>query len=368
MDFNGFLMSGELAVAEINRGRISVLDQARIPLSLATHDDLDGWIEGRAIDRHRTNSRILKKVLRLTDSSDAAAVLRAHAATITDNYWLKSAEEPSLTYDAIRFSEDTFAEIALTGRFSSYSKEYGDDQIRRGSPELTNIGSYEKCWRIIDGSWWLFKSESAEERFSELLIAALGKRLGFSMAEYLPDGKYVKSRDFTEGRYNFEPAKAIVGEEEDYAFNYDRLTALDPSLGKQYLDILFMDGLCYNMDRHTENYGILRERDTGKLVCMAPNFDNNIALISRGYGSDPSHTNTLLITMFEDLLKQKSIFYRMPELDRTTLDDLIRSTLPDEKIDRGYVAEMLRSRWQIMEQRMAGLDQPERRGMEQQML
>ena len=122
------------------------------------------------------------------------------------------------------------------------------------------------------------------------------------------------------------------------------------------------------MDRHTENYGILRERDTGKIVCMAPNFDNNIALISRGYGSDPSRTNTLLITMFEDLLKQKSIFYRMPELDRTTLDDLIRSTLPDEKIDRDYVAEMLRSRWQIMEQGMAGLNQPERRGMEQQML
>lgn len=367
MDFNGYLMSGEAAVAEIKRGRITPVDPARMPLYLAAHDDLDSWIEGRAIDRHRTNSRILKKVLRLTDSSDAAAVLRAHAATITDNYWLKSADEPSLTYDAIRFTEDTFAEIALTGRFSSYSKEYSDDQLRRGSPELTNIGSYEKCWRLIDGKWWLFKNERAEERFSELLIASLGEKLGFPMATYLPDGDFVKTRDFTEGRYNFEPAKAIVDDEEDYAFNYDRLTALDPSLGKQYLDILFMDGLCYNMDRHTENYGILRERDTGKIVCMAPNFDNNIALISRGYGSDPSRTNTLLITMFEELLKQKGVSYQMPELDRAALDNLIRSTLPDEDIDRDYVTEMLRSRWQIMEQRMAELGQAERHSMVQQM-
>ena len=350
MDFNGYLMSGELAVAEIRRGRITPLDLARMPLYLATYDDLDGWIEGRAIDRHRTNSRILKKVLRLTDSSDAAAVLRAHAATITDNYWLKSAEESSLTYADIRFSEDTFAEIALTGRFSSYSKDYSDEQIRHGSPELTNIGSYEKCWRILDRSWWLFKSESAEERFSELLISALGARLGFPMAEYLPDGDFVKTRDFTEGRYNFEPAKAIVGDNEEYAFNYDRLTALEPSLGKQYLDILFMDGLCYNMDRHTENYGILRERDTGRIVRMAPNFDNNIALISRGYGGEPSRTNTLLISMFEDLLKQKGISYQIPKLDKATLDDLIRSTLPDEDIDREYVALMLQSRWQIMAQ------------------
>ena len=368
MDFDGYLMSGDLAVAEIKRGRITPLDKDRMPLYLISYDDLDGWIDGRAIDRHRTNSRILKKVLRLTDSSDAAAVLRAHAATITDNYWLRSDAELSLTYDAIRFSEDTFAEIALTGRFSSYSKEYSDEQIRRGSPELTNIGSYEKCWRIIDGSWWLYKSESAQERFSELLISALGSRLGFSMAEYLPDGEFVKTRDFTEGRYNFEPAKAIMGDEEDYALNYDRLTALEPSLGKQYLDILFMDALCYNVDRHTENYGILRERNTGRVVCMAPNFDNNIALISRGYGADPSRTNTIFITMFEELLEQKGIPYQMPELDKSVLDELVCSTLPEDEIDRAYVVEMLRSRWQRMEQGMAGFTQPELRGIEQKML
>lgn len=35
---------------------------------------------------------------------------------------------------------------------------------------------------------------------------------------------------------------------------------------------------------------------------------------------------------------------------------------------RDYVAGMLRSRWRIMEQRMAGLDRPEHRGTEQQML
>lgn len=368
MDFDGYLMSGDLAVAEIKRGRITPLDKDRMPLHLVSHDDLDGWVDGRAIDRHRTNSRILKKVLRLTDSSDTAAVLRAHAVTITDNYWLKSEAEASLTYDAVRFSEDTFAEIALTGRFSSYSKEYSDEQIRHGSPELTNIGSYEKCWRIIDGNWWLYKSESAQERFSEILISALGARLGFSMAEYLPDGEFVKTRDFTEGRYNFEPARAIVGDEEDYAFNYDRLTELEPSLGKQYLDILFMDALCYNVDRHTENYGILRERDTGRIVCMAPNFDNNIALISRGYGTDPSRTNTIFITMFEDLLEQKGIPYQMPELDVSVLDELVRSTLPDEEINRDYVAEMLHSRWQRLEQSMVGFTQPELRGMEQQML
>ena len=77
------------------------------------------------------------------------------------------------------------------------------------------------------------------------------------MVEYWPDSGFVWSADFTEGIYNFEPASAIVGDEEDYAYDYDRLTALEPSLGVQYLDILYMDALCFNMDRHMENYGVL---------------------------------------------------------------------------------------------------------------
>ena len=86
---------------------------------------------------------------------------------------------------------------------------------------MTNIGSYEKYWRVQDGRWWLCKSGTPLEPFSELFIARLGERLGFPMAKYVPDGGCVKTPDFTGGVYNFEPA-AIVGDEEDYVFNYDR--------------------------------------------------------------------------------------------------------------------------------------------------
>ena len=80
-----------------------------------------------------------------------------------------------------------------------------------------------------------------------------GKVLGFSMSEYAEAGAYLKTRDFTLGRYNFAPAEAIVGEDEDYILNYDRLSALKSSLGLEYPDILFMGALCFNMDRHTKN-------------------------------------------------------------------------------------------------------------------
>jgi len=131
--------------------------------------------------------------------------------------------------------------------------------------------------------------------------------MGFSMVRYLPDGQFVKTKDFTEGRCNYEPVEALVGEKEAYAFNYDRLTALRPSLGREYLDILYMDALCFNMGRHTKNYGALRNQSTGEVLRMAPNFDNSIALISRGYGQAPAQTNGLLIDLFVELLTGKNL-------------------------------------------------------------
>lgn len=340
-------------MAEIRQGHIMPLDKARMPLYLRDNDDILGWLEAWAIDRHRPNSRILKKVLRLTDSSNLAAVLYSYGAAIPDDYWFKGKSEPGLAWQDVRFSTDSFAEIALTGSFSSYSREFTPEELKTGTPELTNIGSYEKCWRIENGAWWLYKNENELERFSELFIAALGKALGFSMAEYQESGDYVKTRDFTEGRMNFEPASAIVGDSEDYALNYERLTALKPSLGKEYLDILFMDALCVNMDRHTKNYGILRDRATGEILCMAPNFDNNIALISRGYGSDPAKTSLLLIDAFLDVLKEKQLPYSAPTLNREELHRLAYAVLPSADIQRDYVVSMVESRWQLL---MGGID------------
>ena len=265
---------------------------------------------------------------------------------------MKSGDEPNLSYEQIRFREDTFAEIALTGSFSSYSREYELERTGGRSPELTNTGSFEKCWRLEEEGWWLYKSGNPLERFSELFIAKLGKAMGFAMAEYLPDGQYVKTRDFTGGRLNFEPAEALVGEEEDYGFNYERLTALRPELGRQYLDILYLDALCFNMDRHTQNYGLLRDQHTGEILRMAPNFDNNIALISRGYGPDARQTNGLLMEFFLELLEEKGLTYESPALNEETVRILAENTLPEEDINRTYVAEMVMERWQRMERRL----------------
>ena len=166
------------------------------------------------------------------------------------------------------------------------------------------------------------------------------------MVEYTLDGAHVISKDFTEGQLNFEPMANLVQDNEEYDFNYDVLQNLNPLLLRPYLDILFMDALVFNVDRHTQNYGLLRSRETGEILSMAPNFDNNMALISRGYASDLSKIANPLIGQFQELLREKNIQYAVPTLTKKTLETIVNEIMPDAEIRRDYVVRFV---WQNYE-------------------
>jgi hypothetical protein len=146
--------------------------------------------------------------------------LKVNASTITGNYWIREINS-TLEYKDVLFKENIFDKLALYGDPDSFNYDF------KPTPELTNTGSFEKCWRLVDGQWWLYKQGSDLERFSEMFICELGKELGFIMAEYSIDGKYIKSRDFTNGAaVNYESADGLVGENEDYAFNFNKLSSI----------------------------------------------------------------------------------------------------------------------------------------------
>lgn len=71
----------------------------------------------------------------------------------------------------------------------------------------------------------------------------------------------------------------------------------------EYLNILFMDTICMNVDRHTQNYGFLRDLGTGRIKSMAPNFDNNLSLVSRGINENITHAPNRMIEDFVEVLE-----------------------------------------------------------------
>lgn len=167
------IMSGDIVTAEWIDGKLNIIDETHLPLFLKNFSDLNAWLETRAIDSHRANSRLLKKALRLAERDDVNTVLAVNAATITDNYWIREFGS-SLSYTDVKFDNDYFAALALHGSYDSFNRAALAETTK--TPELTNIGSFEKCWKLQDGHWWLHKTASDEELFSELFIYELGKR------------------------------------------------------------------------------------------------------------------------------------------------------------------------------------------------
>lgn len=297
MKLNGTIMSQDHVAATVKDGIITTYDEKYLPLYLSKTKDVEGWLMMRAIDRHRTNSRLLRRALRIAATDDLSAVLRVHAKTITDTYWIKQDGE-NLRYADVIFRENRFDKLALYGDADSFDRKYSP------TPELTNTGSFEKCWRLIDGVWWMYKSGRSQELFSELFLYEFGKRLGFRMAEYELDGDYIRSRDFTDaGHVNFEAAMGLVLEEEDYQINYQVFRKISKEMARDYIKMIYLDSLCNNMDRHTQNYGVLRHPDTGKFLQFAPLFDHNIVLISTSVPSMNREKNRL-ITLFTGFLNQ----------------------------------------------------------------
>jgi len=310
------LLKKHTSIAKVVNGEFQTMLPEGLPLFLQRTGDLETWLCSRAIDNHRTNARLLKKALRLPSRDDLTAVLSVNAATITDNYWVKPLDDTTTGYTDVRFYDNRFDNLALTGDVNSFH------QAPSRTPELTNTGSFEKCWRLYDGQWWMVKAGKPEELFSELLIYRIGKLLGFPMAEYEPEGAFIKSHDFTQGAsVDLELAVGIIGDTTDYIEIYDALKPYGEHITDAYLQMCYLDALVLNMDRHEHNFGVLRDSDTGEVLSLAPFFDHNIALVSRNY---PQIVKDALIGDFAELVRYAKKPLRIRTIATGELQKLVR--------------------------------------------
>ena len=323
-DRNYEILSGDTLVAVWNNNKLSVINGALLPLYLKKIQNADLWLETRAIDSHRSNSRLLKKALRLVERDDISTVIHVNGATITDNYWVRPIDS-RLSYSDVKFGENYFSWLALKGSYNSFNEAAQRNLSEKiVTPELTNLGSFEKCWKLKDGQWWMYKRATHDEMFSELFVYELGKELDFNMAIYEQGFDFIMSLDFTNAAsVNFEPASSFMGDNEEYSDVIKALNNLCPRAIPDYVRMIFLDTICANPDRHTNNFGLLRDVKTGELLGLAPNFDNNMALISRGYPSKPD-AKDMLISLFNALMEEYPNYKSyIPEITEDMVKDVI---------------------------------------------
>lgn len=324
---DGHIMLEDKEIVSYINGEVNILEKDLAPFYVLRTNDIEGWVCSRSIDTHRTNSRLLRKAIRLSSSDEYDIAMSTYCATITDRYWFRPLGS-NLVYNDVKFTSDKLSSIALDGKFLPSGK------IEYQSPEFTNTGSFEKCWRLINGEWMLVKKATPLEKFSELFVYRLGDYLRLNVARYLLDDSrddIILSEDFTDdGRLIFEHMESLIGDTEDYIDNirlikslhYTLIECSNEDLIMEYLDILFMDTICMNVDRHTQNYGFLRDLENGRIKCMAPNFDNNLSLVSRGINENITHAPSRMISDFVEVIKVCD-WYTIPRLDEEALREVV---------------------------------------------
>lgn len=372
----GTLMSGNTPVALIESGEISkVIEPSLIPLHFLFAEDpsLKSWLRQRSLDTSRTNSRFVLRELDSDKADITQIVLSVNAATITDNFWIRE-NGSEKTYEQTRFHQDHLAKVALLG--SSAGIVVPPDHR---SPEVTNIGTFEKCWHLENDQWWLYKRGDPENTFSELAVQSIGRYLNLNMAvyEYVSREEIgnifdcrapasistVKTLDFTGGILNFEPAADLGCKKNDAVKNYQILKKLSPAAAQEYEKMVLLDALTYNIDRHLYNFGVLRDQATGQVISLAPAYDHNLSLSMAlmDYKQIMADNPDLLFMNWRNLVDSQLLTMepiKLPPINRLTMQALLEDInvpgFPDE--DKETVIEILSFRGEKIQERVRQLN------------
>lgn len=303
---NATIMFKDIPVVRIENGLTTVLNEILCPLYFKHFSAPACWLANRAADNTRPNVRAVKKAIGIEDYNDIETALFVNAATITDCFWIKRDNE-DYKWNDVQFKFNDYADIALNGIKNENEKGKGPR-----TPELTNTGSFEKCWCLEDGKWWMYKTGDENEIFSELFVCELGKQLNFPMAHYEYADGYIKTLDFTDNAsVNLEPIASVVGDDEDYDKSFNYFYSLSPKFAEEFLKIIYLDTVCQNPDRHTFNYGVLRDINSGEILSLAPNYDNNMALLARNQALNSDRSKDGLMNYFFDFLQKNQTAVKM---------------------------------------------------------
>jgi len=204
---------------------------------------------------------------------------------LNDHYWVKPLES-SLQWDEVSLFSNNFSEsfsvLQDTTRFSSFC------------PSASTGGDLPKRWIIKEGKRYLIKDSEGlsvvQQILNEVFATAIhasqqsGRYVPYELVQEKTNGRLACScACFTSNVLEFIPAWDLVGSESlaksSPLFGRFIARAIEGGLGEDevysFLDYqIVTDFLLSNVDRHLNNFGVLRDTYSLDFVGMAPLFDS----------------------------------------------------------------------------------------------
>jgi len=274
-------------------GITEIFDEKRLPFGLkynglpvAQNIQFSDWIENRGLPRSRSDLANIEYDLNVKNSVELS--FGSYALNLTDHYWVHKSDS-NLNWNDISFFENNFKEV-IDFDFVGVNKNIKETDI---SPDLTVDGNLRKKWIILNNDRFLLKGSrynEIQEPFNEVIASDIMNLFGIDHVEY----KLIRSkinniplsicRCMTDTNNEFITARVVIDTESKEDRNdYDRFIQICENFGiknvKENLDdMMIIDFIIGNTDRHKYNFGILRDPDTLEWKKMAPIFDNGNSL------------------------------------------------------------------------------------------
>ena len=247
---------------------------------------LNEWWEDRSIPASRSGLREALETLGVASSK--LLLSRCYGLSLSDHYWLKP-QGSSLAWEDVNFFQNSFPVDIGDALLGKLSKTSGID-LR--SPDWTCDGNLRKRWAILDGKRCLVKAGSGpfhQQPFNEVIASTIAERLGIPHVPYTllwEDGMpYNVCENFVTPNSELIPAWRVMQfrERAYQASNYQHYCYCCEELGlpnvSRSLDqMIVLDYLIANEDRHFNNFGLLRNPDTLEWLGPAPIYDSGSSL------------------------------------------------------------------------------------------
>lgn len=290
--------------------------RALLPLDMtADSDSISRWLRHRTIPKNRAYVHSFLSKCGLNLNRPMSILNVSKGLSLNDCYWVvEEGFEGSFAeynlYDN-RFSR-VLGLIAFTGYGSSVRTSLAS------CPEFTTNGMLPKCWRRESGSIKLYKggtsgaSNTGNEPYSEFYAAQIAEILGINAIGYglsKWQGELCSTCElFTSKDYAFMPVGRLVTKG-----GMKAVREYYESLGEEFVsaldDMLVLDAVICNVDRHFGNFGFLVDNRTNKIAAPAPLFDHGNSLfnlagrdaLSSGKALD-EYAETLMPCVYDDFI------------------------------------------------------------------
>ena len=297
---NYTLMHKDVAVADIEIDDITgvvarvgaVYAAQHFPVGVTMQGDfperraLNDWWIGRSIPASRQGIREALETLGV--NSTQLLIDKCMGLSLSDQYWVRP-QDADVEWSDVNFFENPFSKDVGNILFGA---PLNPETISLMSPDNTSDGWLKKKWIMADGKRYLVKGGSnpfQQEPLNEVLASEIMQRLHVPHIPYTltweQDQPYSMCENFLTTQTELVSAWHIMQSfnRPNHVSSYQHFIHCCEKLGitdveESLSQMLAVDYLIANEDRHLNNFGAIRNAETLEWIGIAPIFDSGTSL------------------------------------------------------------------------------------------